>query len=195
MSLEVYLQTFKCLSRLDAGILWLGLIGQCTNFEVLTLYTIREKTNLTKPSLRPVKCKLFIHKSLHACTQSSLMLANSQVALPKMAPIHTFFIRFSFRQFNWHNTFSISRAVRLKNDENSPTHCSLSAIMDSLILGTWTSLPYMGGIRHVRWEKGKIYIVSCCLGMSWETASLCTVLREILSTWAVVEEGTSSCSF
>lgn len=69
MSLEVYLQTFKCLSRLDAGILWLGLIGQCTNFEVLTLYTIREKTNLTKPTLRPVKYKLFIHKSLHVLSQ------------------------------------------------------------------------------------------------------------------------------
>lgn len=92
---------------------------------------------------------------MHVRTQSSLMLANSQVALPKMAPIHTFFIRFSFRHFNWHNTLSISRAVRLKNDENSPTHRSLSAIMDSLILGTWTSLPYMGGIVMSDGKKAK----------------------------------------
>lgn len=67
MSLEVYLQTFKCLSRLDAGILWLGLIGQCTNFEVLTLYTIREKTNLTKPTLRPVKCKYVVYTQKLTC--------------------------------------------------------------------------------------------------------------------------------
>ena len=70
MSLEVYLQTFKCLSRLDAGILWLGLIGQCTNFEVLTLYTIREKTNLTKPTLRPVKCKYVVYTQKLTCMYS-----------------------------------------------------------------------------------------------------------------------------
>ena len=77
---------------------------------------------------------------------SKMILGNLEVALPQMVPIHTFFIRFSFRHFNWHNTLSISRAVRLKNDENSPTHCSLSAILDLLFLGTGTSLPYLGGM-------------------------------------------------
>lgn len=169
MSLDVYLQTFKCLSSLDTGILWLGLIGQCTNFELLAFNLIREKTNIIKPTLhvRPV---MYTYASQWGTHSGSLMLVNFEVALPEMAPIHTCFIRLSFVHFNWHNTFSISRAVRLKNKENSWTLCSLSAILDLLFQGTGTSLPYLGGIRHVRWE-GEILCMSCCLGMSWEKAS------------------------
>lgn len=51
MSLEVYLQTFKCLSSLDAGILWVGLIGQCTNLELLTFNLMRDKTTIIKSLL------------------------------------------------------------------------------------------------------------------------------------------------
>ena len=189
MSLDVYLQTFKCLSSLDAGILWLGLIGQCTNIEFLTFNSIREKINISliKPTLRSVKCT--------GTYSVSLMLANFEVKFPELAPIHTFFIRFSFLHFNWHNTPSISRAVRLKNDETSRTHCSLSAILDLLLLGTGTSLPYLGAIRQ---SDGKAkYIVYDLLfrNVLRNSVSLVRYSEKFYPTWAAVEEGTSSCSF
>lgn len=173
MSLDVHLQAFKCLSSFEAGILWLGLIGQCTSFELLTFNSIREKTNIMKPTAEISKMFTQVNHDLThaACTQLVWsMLASFEVALPKIAPIHTFFIRFSFLHFNWHNTLSISCALRLKNEENSRTHCSLSAILDSLLLGIGTSLPYLGTIGHILWE-GKILCELLFRNVSWETAS------------------------
>lgn len=51
MSLEEYLQILKCLSSLDAGILWFGLIGQCTNLELLTFNLMRDKKTIIKKPL------------------------------------------------------------------------------------------------------------------------------------------------
>lgn len=61
----------------------------------------------------------------------------------KVTPVHTCFNKFSFFHFNLDSAFPISRALRLKNDDNSLTHFSLSAILIFAHLETGSSLPYL----------------------------------------------------